>query len=318
VLKLLMVMLAGQCALFLVQLVTGVKFSAVGHVVEAGGEDLWHSATGTAATTTAGFATFMQPLVALAYAKFRTATVRRERMFYGSLAALSAAVIVLTLNRSSLAGLPLGLLTVEVLLGRRALVQHGRNFLRRLLLVGAVLAAIVIAGLVLVQSKRTTTFSDDLDQRFDLMRPAVSMIAAHPVFGVGPGVHAFELVKYAADHEGWLYVTHNEYLIAWSERGTVGLLAWLLLIRAMFRIYLRRRTSAPMAAVGIGAAGGFVAYSWELCWSANMSFPVYGVVCVLAGLCALPERRAARVATAHAIHVVGSGTGAPVRRLRAS
>jgi threonine/homoserine efflux transporter RhtA len=71
--------------------------------------------------------------------------------------------------------------------------------------------------LSLVQSKRATSFRDDLDQRIDLMPPGMSMITSHPIFGVG-------------------------------------------------------------------AAGGFVDHLGEVFWTASMSFPVYWIIYVLAGL----------------------------------
>jgi O-antigen ligase len=286
VLKVLMAALLGQCAIFLLQLATGMKFNAVGRVVAEDSKDLWHQATGTAAITTAGFATFMQPLVALAYAKFRTANVRAERMFYASLTALGALVIVLTLNRSSLAGLPLGLMAVEALLRFKRLVKGRRTVDGRVVAIAIVLVFALLTGFALVQAKRPTSFWDDLEQRFDLMRPAFSMIRSHPVFGVGPGVYGYELTNHAGGHEGWLYIIHNDYLLLWAERGAVGLLAWLLWARAVFAVTLSPTTSVSRAVMGVGAAGGFVAHLWEVFWTACMSFPAYGVIYVLVGLCA--------------------------------
>ena len=40
------------------------------------------------------------------------------------------------------------------------------------------------------------------------------------------------------------------------------------------------------AAIGVGAIGGFVMQLWEVFWTAAMSFPSYGVMYVVLGLCA--------------------------------
>lgn len=285
VLKLLMVVLLGQCAVFLLQLVTGIKFNAVGRVVSEASADMWHQATGTAAITTAGFACFLQPLVAVAYAKARTVDVARGRGIYRALAALGAMVIVLTLNRSSFAGLGIGIATTELLLRGRGMVRQRIN-VGRMLVSGTVLAVVLVAGFLMVQSQRATSFSADLDQRLALMQPGFSMIRENPVFGVGPGVYAYQLQSHAADHEGWLYISHNDYLLLWAERGLVGLLAWLVWARAMFRLTLAPTPNASRAVMGIGAAGGFAAHMWEIFWTACMSFPAYGIIFVLAGLCA--------------------------------
>ena len=112
-------MLLIECIIFLLQIVTGVKFSAVGKVTGSeAGQNIWHPATGPAAITTAAFATFIEPLVMIAFALWRTgrrSSASRRRWW----SAIGAVVTVLTLNRSSWIGLLLGLAIVELTLRAR-------------------------------------------------------------------------------------------------------------------------------------------------------------------------------------------------------
>src|SRR5262249_61482883 len=94
---------------------------------------------------------------------------------------------------------------------------------RRGLPVASVLALVVFVLVApMFQSARKVKHEDDLQQRFDLMKPAVAMIVRHPIFGVGPGAYGFFLREYAAGYEGWLYIAHNDYLLIWAERGTAA------------------------------------------------------------------------------------------------
>lgn len=289
----LMLALFGQCVVFGLQLGLGVKFTAVGGGVRS--DSMWHAASGTAAITTAGFATYLEPLVALAYARYRTSRGARTRLVYGLLAAAGAVVVVLTLNRSSLVGLPLTLGVVEVLLRRRRVVVRDAFAERRMIVAACIAAVVLSVGLVLVQSKRSSSFWSDLQQRFDLAKPGFSMIASHPLLGVGPGVYAYRLREYAGDYRGWLYISHNDYLLIGAERGIVGLAAFLLWIRTLYALLLRQRPpDGPGVVPAIAAAGGFSGHLWEIFWTAGMSFPAYGIVYVLMGLVVAADRLSER------------------------
>jgi O-antigen ligase len=287
VIGLLLVALLGQAVLFFLQLGTGIKFDAVGKVtVVTRDRALWHGATGTAASTTAGFATFMDPLVMLAFALYRVADARWRRVA-GYLFPVGLTVVVLTLNRSSWGALVLGLVVVEALLRRRRLVAPSPGSNRRALLAGVLLAIVFALAAPLFESVRHTQNENDFWLRVALMGPAINMIKAHPVFGVGLGVYGYVLRQYAAGYKGWLYIVHNDYLLVWAERGTVGFLAYLLCLRAIWRVFERgsRWADRWWAAVACGFLGGFAAHSWEVFWTSAMSYPSYGVIWLMAGLC---------------------------------
>jgi O-antigen ligase len=291
---LLQVGLLGQCLVFLLQLVTGVKFNAVGRVEVVAGEgaSLLHHATGTAAVTTAAFATFLEPLILLCYVGYRAWKPGRARSLAGLLFALGTIVVALTLNRSSWIGFPLGLAAAEFLMRRRGLVTTAPGANRRLVagMVGVMLVFAVTFPLF--NSARKAKHEEDAEQRFELMKPAISMIVHNPIVGVGPGVYAYKLRQYAAGYEGWLYVVHNDYLLILAERGTIGFIAWLLLIRAFGRTMNRAITvrDTRLACLAVAALSGLVVHLWEIFWTSFMAFPTYGIIYVLTAACAVALR----------------------------
>jgi O-antigen ligase len=293
VVRLLLIVLLIQCAFFLLQIATGVKFSAVGKVYasEAAGQSIWHQATGPAAITTAGFATFIEPIIMVAFALWRTGRAEVNKPFTLFVAALGAVVTVLTLNRSSWIGILIGLGTVELTLRARGLVARYNLNWRTFALIGA-LGLIFLVGLQLLASKRSQQdHESDWAQRFDLMKPATRMIAANPVFGVGPGVYGYALRRYSWGWTGWIYIVHNDYLLAWAERGTIGFVAFVFWLRAALRLARRasRWTVQPYGILGVGVLGGLIVHMWEVFWTQCMSFPAYGLLWLLLALLVTSE-----------------------------
>ncbi len=73
--------------------------------------------------------------------------------------------------------------------------------------------------------------------RIPLMKLAFKIIAANPIIGVGVNNFSHVMVDYiTSDLRGmWLYAVHNQYLLVWSETGTVGLLAFLWFLGSSIR-----------------------------------------------------------------------------------
>jgi O-antigen ligase len=305
VVHLLLIVLLGQCFVFILQIGLGISFNAVGKVQQIATEGtVWHSASGTAAATTAGFAMFLDPLVMLAYVLFRTVPASGRRTLYGALFLLGATVLALTLNRSTWLAFPLGIGLAERLLRRRGLVSvSGETHRRRGLTIAPVIVLVIFVLVApMFQSVRKSNHEEDLQQRFDLMKPAMAMIVRHPVFGIGPGSYGFLLREYAvaSGYQGWLYIAHNDYLLIWAERGTVALLVWILFLRAAGREFLAtsRRPHPWDAAVGVGALSGFAMQLWEVFWTSSMGFSAYGVMYVVLGVCAALNRHVGLPASA--------------------
>ena len=109
--------------------------------------------------------------------------------------------------------------------------------------------------------ERAATTLDESDpsrsMRILLWRNTSSLIAAHPLFGVGPGNYETQVPAYRSvpEHRAWqeltgraehaAYFAHNEYLEYWAESGIVGLAAmvWLftvILVRGWRCLHGRR------------------------------------------------------------------------------
>jgi O-antigen ligase len=252
-------------------------------VNEAEGQSIWHQATGTAAITTAGFATFIEPLVMLAYALWRAGGPETNKTWTIFVAAVGAVVTVLTLNRSSWIGILVGLGTVEMMLRARGFVpRYALNW--RMLAVVAGIACLFLTAMPLLAGKRQQDNYSDWIQRFDLMRPAIRMITKNPVFGVGPGVYGYVVGGYAYGlWQAWLFIVHNDYLLCWAERGTIGFIALFLFLRTAVRLTRSASRSAEPAlgVLGVGIFGGLIVHMWEVFWTQSMSFPVYGLLWML-------------------------------------
>lgn len=208
------------------------------------------------------FGGYMAPLAVLAFSRmFRIGSglVRRAAWFLLMLVFLFA--LLLSGTRGAFMGFALGSATV-VLAQFRFLGSGSR---RRL---GLLLAAICVAGLAVVTvfstpnrlNRRNMHLAQRFVQLFDLNSASVRerilfsaisgrMIAAHPVFGSGPGTYRLEfypgaerldqlderagvqamiadLQSRVAEH------AHNDYLEIWCETGTVGIASLLLLFSA--------------------------------------------------------------------------------------
>jgi O-antigen ligase len=174
----------------------------------------------------------------------------------------------------------------------RGLVTAAPGANRRLLAGMAAVVLVFAMTYPLFESARKAKHEEDAQQRFDLMKPAINMITHNPILGVGPGAYAFKLREYAAGYQGWLYIVHNDYLLIWAERGTIGFIAWLLLIRAFARTMNRASTVRDnrMACLAVAALAGLVVHQWEIFWTSFMAFPTYGVIYVLTAACAVAVR----------------------------
>lgn len=280
VIKAALVVLALQCGIFFVQKATGVTFAATGHVLGVG-ENV--RAVGTIGTVPSGFATFAEPLVFLALCAFLTSEIPGVRVLTGILATTGMLAVLLTLNRSSWVAIGIGALAVGMFYRQGFL---GRARLDRRWAWVAVL--VIVSALIALPAlkARQADMGVDLTTRTDLMRIAVRMALANPVLGVGPGVYPYAMGNYADQETGWKYVVHNDYLLIWSERGIVGLLAWLALLVAGCREAWKasRNLPSPYREVGVAFLAFMAAYAWEMWWNSYEPFASRGMLWFFFGL----------------------------------
>jgi O-antigen ligase len=285
VIRLLLVTLGIQCAVFFIETAFGTNFNMTGGIIATSHGGLIR-ATGTVGTTPSGYALFIEPIVFMAFALWRTSEPGVSRVWTGCLTVLGGMTLILTDNRTSWITLVLGVSLVESLCRRRGIARQ-LSWTAVLSAVAAILlAAIVVVPLIL--PRLHAGHSEDWKTRKDLMRIAVRMIASNPIVGVGPGNYAFHLPEYVPSdaRDSWLWVVHNEYLLIWAERGLLGFLAWLAWMRAAFRqAVLATRTKAPeFQAFGVGCVAGMAGLSWEYMLNMWPPFSCYALLWCLFGV----------------------------------
>lgn len=146
------------------------------------------------------------------------------RILAGYTALVCLPPLYLSGSRSAWIGFAAGMVVVSGLLGLR------RGIRRALLLLLVALAALLVVGLLawfflpLVQERILDALKQNV--RINLWRDTLTMIAAHPLWGTGPG--SFRWVYPHYWHHLKIYIdpefAHNEYLQLAAELGIAGLL----------------------------------------------------------------------------------------------
>jgi O-antigen ligase len=223
-------------------------------------------------------------VAALLYARER----RQQLLITGVLAILWAG-LVLTLSRSSLGALLVGLAVLGTVRWRP----------RGTLIVSA---AVVVIGAVVVIAHPTTFglnqgFNGASSGRAGLIGGGVHMFSQRPVWGFGSG--AF-VTQYRAEHPGTvqtLAASHTIAVTIAAEQGLIGLLVYLALVLTAVVVLLRGVRGDP-ARAGIGAA--FVALMLHTNLYADfledpLTWTLLGVGLALAARARVPEAAPASV-----------------------
>jgi O-antigen ligase len=183
-------------------------------------------------------------------------------------ACVTAAALAFTYSRNAWLGLAAGALGL-VLTAQRTLRTVG------VLAVLIVLATLVVPGPVADRARSVVNLEDEtLRDRVAMWRAGLSMIAEHPLLGVGPGeVRAWyqhyrrpEAVRLSTGH------LHNSPIQIAAERGLPALAAWVWLwivfFREAWRVLVQVGRRAPMQRALVcaslaGVAGFLVAGLFE-------------------------------------------------------
>jgi O-antigen ligase len=184
----------------------------------------------------------------------------------GLLISMAAVALGLTLTRSAWVSFAIGCLFVAIIAMRRRILS-----IRKIVVLGAcVLAAAAAAAPLIAERLSRQSFDADYDERFALMKMAVSVVQANPLLGVGPGAYAASYKQYlTADlADKWQYVVHNHYLLRAAETGIPGALAFVLLLVMAVRLALRvSQSSVPLIrTLAIGVAATVVAEMNQMYW----------------------------------------------------
>ena len=269
VLRLLTVMLITQSLVYLLETALGATFGLTGDVIPQHGEIQRHG--GTVGVTPAAYGSFLHPLVQIALAQFLFRG-RRRITWVGLAVGLGVLTMLMTYTRAAWIGMGLGAVAVVVLGARRGLIAPRR------LAVPLVLGLCALAITLPKMAIRLAGNASDADERFALMRMALQVIGAHPIFGIGAGAYSFNFGNYlaAGQEDNWLYVVHNAYLLRWAETGIFGLIALLAFLFYALRDGSRlMRSSDPQLAIyGVGFTAGLVAMMWEMWWDCGADSPI--------------------------------------------
>lgn len=209
-------------------------------------------------------------------------------------AVLGEAALIVTLSRSGWVSFAAAFLLVIGLSFLNAQMRR-RFVMARVLLIGAaVVVGIVFSGPII--DRLTLSDPGALSLRWRLVGDAWRMIEDKPILGHGLNAYVYAMPPYTQfgslagvvrNYGDFLPAVHNIYLLWWSEQGIVGLLLYLGVFAALFRIgYLNLRIRDEMMfAISIGAVCGLVALSIDGIFSFTIRINMFlRVFWILSGL----------------------------------
>jgi len=294
-----------QSLVMYLQNALGLTFSMTGEVSQRGEVP---RPGGTVSTNPAGFASFITPAMMIGIAFFFSKTAAWRPRSAILAAALGAIAIGLTFTRAAWAGAVLGLIVVSTLLVRRRLARWNR--------ICAVAVIVVTMGMVLMPTMMTRLSHDygahaqkaAWEERWGLMRIAFNMIVHNPISGVGPGAYNYTYKEYVPPglHQ-WTAAVHNEFLLRAAETGLPGMVAFVGLILAGFRIGVRllASTQDEMAIVGAGWIAALCSLVWQMSWVPWTGFTYNAMLWFFLGLMDAACRLDAHACTASGVESSG-------------
>lgn len=228
-------------------------------------------------------------------AGFNRALAPGRRLVAGTLAAILAFGLVLTISRGAWLALALALAAWPLLAGRRSLG-------RRLAVSVGILAALLAAGLALYQTvpgvrlRIDQLVADGGERTRPIMwRIGWSIFREHPATGGGAGSYNVLLEKFRPenfqDDAQW---AHNDYLNTLSDYGAVGFgLIFGAIAVVVFRTCRQRGADAeaakePVAAAALGI--GLLAFALQLFVDFHFKIPALGMACALVAALAVQSR----------------------------
>lgn len=200
--------------------------------------------------------------------------------------------LALTLTRSAWIQLAVGAALLSPALYRRRLLRP-----QTLLAAGlAVAAAALVAG-PLLAARVGAPHESDFFVRWNLVLIGTEMLAAHPLAGVGMNTAWLVLRHYVPAGWGgtWVFVPHNQFLLAAAETGIPGALALVWLLAAGIRAC--RGAGGGDSALARQTAASLRVVLWMLVVALTIDFvqgsPTYALVFFTVGLALGLEARGA-------------------------
>lgn len=159
---------------------------------------------------------------------------------------------------------------------------------------------IVLAGLYIpnpVSDRFTGNDNGSAYSRIPLMHLAENIIAANPVLGVGANNFAAVMEHYEGSEfrHAWIYTVHNQFLLVWSETGTIGLIAYLwifgdLILRGWRLWKTQDALFAPLGLTIVAALCGFMSHMLVDQFSGRPLIQMIWVFAAMSAACELIQR----------------------------
>ncbi|HET6265720.1 MAG TPA: O-antigen ligase family protein [Usitatibacter sp.] len=181
---------------------------------------------------------------------------------------LGQPALVLTLSRGGWLDFLVGLALVLALgalhpASRRMFMFARVSIIVAVLVIGAALSPMIIKRL-------SQADPSSVKYRLEWIRTAWAMIGDNPVFGVGLNTYVYSQIPYGefktpgemTEFYGEIWpAVHNNWLLVWSEQGSLGFLLWVAFHLAVIAAAVRnlRIRDPVMHALGVGLIGGFAA-----------------------------------------------------------
>lgn len=272
VIKVLMTVLAAQSVIYFIQDMLGFTFNFLGATTTRGASlgDVKRYG-GTVSVNAKGFSSFITPVLLLAVSYYLIGSKKRGGYLLGALCGVGVAALIMSFTRMSWVGFGMGCAwIVGIGLWRR------RISMNRLVPFLAATAAAIVLLLPSIMVRLSADATSDLEERLNLMKMALLVIEANPLWGVGSGGYPAVFRDYLTGDlivgGHWLFVVHNHYLLRWAETGIFGLLSLLIFLAFSFRLsYQSSRTKDPiLASLAIGWVAGLISSMWEMFWDISL------------------------------------------------
>lgn len=286
-LKLLFVVIGIQSVIYYIQSALGITFTLTGEIFDEG--DLPRPG-GTVSHSPSGFANFILSIMFIVIAQFLIPQAEtRRRLYVGSLVALGAGALILTLTRAAWGTFVIGLAWLVIFGYRR-----GTLSIRKLLFIGGILIAVSAAAIPMIAERlERDPFESSYNERNALMLMAINVIAANPISGVGPGAYAHTYKSYLTLElkKKWQWTVHNHYLLRTAETGIPGGIAFVLLLLMGLRQALRMTYSSnhTVRIAALGWSAGIIAQCFGMYWDMWTLFPTHSIFWFLLGLMGAAE-----------------------------
>jgi O-antigen ligase len=304
-----------QSILIIVSFSTGVQIS-LSHGVR--GDDYgWAQVgrfAGTLNTPSAAGTMLVVCLLGALTRLYQSISVRERLWLYVQLG-LGSFALLLTQTRTAWIAFILGGVGV---LG--AAVRRGELQAQRLVTLAGGAVVSCLAAWPFIASRVEANHSDDAEVRWRLITIAKEMIKAHPFAGIGLNTGTSQVYSYAAKAgtDGWVFIVHNQFLLAWAEMGLLGILAtiWLFRVALQGAARLKRSHDVELRNAGLWLFWSLISLIWALNMDHVAGAPTYKLVFFVFGV-AVGAARLAQPAEGAATGAA-PGPGGPTDGARAS